>query len=495
MRHKTHNPDASVNEAIKMMNEHPGLAEALLEQTLKHHPEHKPALEICGVIQHHLGKNKEAAEKFLALTKLDPEYADNWANLGTAYGGLGRFNDAIEVMEKSVRMEPKQPLYRNNLAIQYRAAGRYEEAIRQMKLAINLGPGPQTWDNLGSLYTETGQYEEAIKCHQRAIGLNPKFIPAQINLSLAYHFSGDWQKGFEQQEWRFFYYPSLRAYLDVYDVKKMWDGKDDLNGKRVLVFGEQGFGDIIMFGRFLKDVKARGAYVMLHVPPELNDFMRGMDGIDEIVNSDIMRRGSQPLPEYDYQFPIMSAPHLLGIKEIEGKPYAAFNDDGHFTKWLKDTAQGRFNVGIVWAGNPENPDDRDRSIPVHYFKELAKNVPEARLFSLQLGNDVEKVCDDNGFADLSSFIKDFKGTANIINALDLVICCDTAIAHVAGATGFPVWDLVRYGPDWRWPQREEKTHWYDSMRQFHQTKKGDWKEVFERVTEELKKTSREKLGS
>jgi tetratricopeptide (TPR) repeat protein len=445
-------PDESVAEAIKMMNEHPGLAEALLKQTLKHHPDHKPALEVCGVIQHHLGKNDESAKNFERLTELDPDYPDNWSNLGTAYGGLGLHDKAIEVMEKSVRMDPKQPLYRNNLAIQYRAADRHEEAVKQLKAAIDMGPSAQMWDNLGGVYSEMANYEEAIKCHQKAVMMNSKFIPAQINLSLAYHFSGDWQKGFQQYEWRFFYYESLRDYLNVYDVRKMWDGKADLTGKTVLVFGEQGFGDIIMFSRFLKDVKSRGAHVIFHVPEELKEFMKGVSGIDEMFVHDM--KTPVKLPDHDYHFALMSAPYLLGKQEISGMPYASFylND---FNNWLNEQTDD-FKIGVVWSGNPENPDDKERSIPVEYFQRLDK-IPGVRLFSLQFGGA------ESGFPDITPFIKDFSDTARIIQSFDLVICCDTAIAHVAGSVGVPVWDLIRFGPDWRWPKKESTTHWYDSM--------------------------------
>lgn len=477
--------NSSVAEAMKMMEKHPGLAEALLKQVLKHNPEHKAALELCGVIQHNLGKNEEAVVNFEKLTKLDPNYSDNWANLGSAYGGLGLYEKAIEVIEHAIRMEPKQSLYRNNLALQYRAIGRYEDAIKQLNTAINLGPSAELWDNLGGIYVEMQNYDEAIKCYKTSVKLNPKFIPAQINLSLAYHFNGDWKNGFKQYEWRFFYYQSLRGYLDVYDLKKMWDGKSNLKGKRVLVFGEQGYGDIIMFSRFLKDVKNLGAYVMFHVPQEMNTFFEGIEGVDEFVNCKITDYDCV-LPNYDYHFPLMSAPYLLEINEINGSPYVKNINQVDFLK------KEKFNVGIVWSGNAQNPDDKERSIPVQYFK-LLSGIPDVELYSLQV--DGSDIAQENEFIDLSKFITDFKSTANLIKCLDLVICCDTAVAHIAGAIGSPVWDLIRFGPDWRWGQREEKTHWYNSMIQFHQKERGNWEELFNRVKIKLEKTSRIKLGS
>jgi tetratricopeptide (TPR) repeat protein len=471
--------DRSVADAIKLAEEHPGLAEALLKQTLKHTPDHKAALEILGVIQHQLGKNEEAARNFERLTELDPEFSDNWANLGTAYGGMGQHDRAIEVMEKSVQMDPNQTMYRNNLALQYRASGRYEEAVRQLESAIKLGPSAELWDNLGGIYLEVEQFADAIDCYKKAVCLNPKFVPAQVNLSLAYHFSGDWKRGFQQYEWRFFYYPSLRGYLEAYDVRKKWDGKADLNGKRVLVFGEQGFGDIIMFSRFLKLVKQRGAHVTVHVPKEMERFMRGIEGVDETYVNELSHRSQNVLPEHDYQFALISAPHLLGVEKINGEAYVGFFEQHEFPEILNSYGD-KLRVGVAWSGNPENPDDKERSIPFEYFERLSK-IEGVQLFNLQFGGE------ECGLPDLTSLIEDFHDTATIVNSLDLVICCDTALAHVAGAVGIPVWDLIRYGPDWRWPQREAKTHWYESMTQFHQREKGNWSEVFDRVEVELRR--------
>lgn len=464
------------------MQEHPGLAEALLLQVIRHFPQHLAARQVLGVVQHHQGKSKEAEEHFDLLCRLDPENPENWANLGTAYAGQGKTADAIKVMEKSIAMDPKRQLFKSNLALQYRQTGDYRSAEELLKEAMQEGETPVLFDNLGSLYTEMEKYEDAKKCFEKAVKLNSKHIPAQVNLALANFFQGDWKKGFQQYEWRFFYYPNLLPYIHTYDIGKMWNGKDDLNGKRVLLFAEQGYGDMIMFARFCKRVKERGAHTILHVPPPLARFMSLVDGIDEMYTEDVNKKDHAPLPEHDYHFALMSAPHLLGVEEITGEPYvkvAGLPTD--FCENMNHQCSDTFNVGIVWAGNPTNPDDRERSIPVEHFKTL--EMQGVRLFSLQIGPKAEERWD--GLADLSGFITDFYDTARVVLGLDLVIGCDTSVLHVAGAMGKPAWDLIRYGPDWRWPERQDKSRWYDSVRQFHQKEKGNWEEVFGRVREAL----------
>lgn len=479
-RSKNHfNPEAAVQRAVGIAAENPGLATVLLESALQHCPDHRAALQVLGVIRHQLGNDAEALKHFQRLVDLDPENAENHANLGTAYAGLGQHREAVAVMEKSVGMDPSRALYRNNLGLQYRALGDYRSALEVFEEALEVEESPSLWDNLGGIHVELERYAEAQECYEKAVRLNSKYIPAQINLSLVHHFRGNWKEGFAQYEWRFFYYPTLLPYLETYDVRKMWDGKASLEGKRVVLYCEQGFGDTVMFARFAKQVEERGAYVIMHCQPELNRLLAEVEGPRELFNADISKKKHEPLPEHDYHFALMSAPHLLGVDAVDGRPYVGNVDDG-FRTLMKEQAGGSVNVGIVWSGNPANPDNAERSVPLQQFKAIAE-VPNVRLFSLQHGKAKEDEPEGFTLHDLTGFVKDFYDTARVLKGLDLLVCCDTAAAHVAGATGVPVWDLVRYGPDWRWPGRQERTVWYDCMRQFHQTKKGDWDEVFGRV--------------
>lgn len=476
-------PDGYVRQALNIVRQHPGLAIATLERALKIDEDHLAANQLVGVILHQNGRSQEAKPYFEKLCKLDPENAENWANLGTALGALNRKTEAIEAMEKALALKPDEPLFKNNLAIQYQSVGKFAESIELFEECLKDKETAQLWENLGNVYTVMGDYEKAKECLQKAIALDPKYVPAQVHLGLVHHFLGDWKAGFKQYEWRFLYYPELQPYLSWYNLSKMWDGKKSLEGKRVVVFGEQGFGDVIMFSRFIKLVKARGAHVILHCDEKLKGFLSCVEGIDEFTTVDISAMKSDPLPEYDYHFPIMSAPHLLGVEKITGEPYTVSTvTTTDFRALIQEQCSDTFNVGIVWTGNEANPDNRERAIPLAEFKRL-RDVPGVRLFSVQTGE--AELTPDFEIPDLREFITDFASTSRVLNGLDLLICCDTAIAHVAGSMGFPVWNLIRRGPDWRWPDRQQTTHWYDSMKLYHQTEAGNWSEVFERVEKDL----------
>jgi hypothetical protein len=308
--------------------------------------------------------------------------------------------------------------------------------------------------------------------------------------------------------------------MESFDQKKLWNGEADINGKRVLIYGEQGMGDIIQFSRYCKDLKARGATVIMQVPECMAAILGRLDGVDEVNTHDIFTNTGTGLGEYDYQFSLMSAPHLLKTESLDGSPYikpatTAFRD--HMKAEYPDT----FNVAVVWAGNPAHPHDQRRSIPLKHFKPL-HDVEGVRLFSLQMdvrkrqyGSTVRNMsaeqagvkdscmerflaqrdvvdycegCEDMKLVDLTKMIQSFEDTATILHGVDLVICCDTATGHLAGAMGVPVWMMIPFNPDWRWTLTGETTPWYDSMRLFRQKDRDSWQELMERVSKELHAT-------
>ena len=510
--------EEAVEKAGELLCSKPHIAEIILKQLLKCDPEHLGGLQLLGLCKHRMGENAEAIEILQTALELDPTNADNHNNLGLAYACLNQHERAIEAIKKAIEYKPKQFLFKNNLALQYRAIGDYENAVKNLTEAIELGEKPQLWLNLGSIYGEMRDIDEAEKCYRRALDLDPEYPAAHVDLAFAHHLRGDWQKGFAEYEWRFWYYPQMRFYLNSYDMDKLWDGKADLTGKRVLVYGEQGMGDIIQFSRYLKDLKARGAYVILHATNSLEALVKRIDGVDEVSTRDIHNNTGQEFPSYDYQFCLMSAPHLLKATKIDGRPYIKPATES-FKEYMEEEYGDTFNIGVVWAGNPAHPHDQKRSIPLKHFKSLCQ-MKGVRLFSLQMDlrkrqygstirnmsaegagvNDacVEKFqaergvidycedCDDIKLTDLTKMIQNFEDTATIQPGLDLVICCDTATAHLAGAMGVPVWMLIPFNPDWRWLLSGDTTHWYDSVRLFRQPERDNWPEVFERVERELR---------
>jgi lipoprotein NlpI len=510
-----------MNEAIEKAGElictKPQIAEIILKQLLKCDPEHLAGLQLLGLCKHRMGENAEAVEIIQTALELDPDNADNWNNLGLAYAGLNQHERAIESIEKALEINPKQFLFKNNVALQYRAVGNYKKAVEMMRESIATNEKPQLWLNLGGIYGEMKDIENSKACFERALELDPEYPAAHVDMAFVHHLNGDWKSGFAEYEWRFWYYPQMKFYLNSFDQTKLWNGRADINGKTVFVYAEQGSGDTIMFVRYMKHLKDRGAKVIVHVPQSLADLIKRVDGVAGVNTRDIFLNRGEEFPDYDYQFSLMSAPHLLGAHEVSGEPYIepvtkAFKD------YMKEEYPDTFNVGIVWAGNPAHPHDRKRSIPLKFF-EPVMDVSNVKLFSLQM--DVRKRqygatyrnmssedagvnddcsskfqaekgivdycegCDHMRVTDLTQMIQSFEDTATVLAGLDLVICCDTATAHLAGAMGVPVWVLIPYNPDWRWTLDGDTTPWYNSMRLFRQTQRDNWSEVMKRVAREL----------
>lgn len=503
----------ALDKAGELLSRKPEIAEVILKQILKCDPEHLGALQLLGLTKHRMGENAESIEIIQTALELDPLNPDNWNNLGLAYGGLENHKKAIECFQKAIEIKPSQYLYKNNMALQYRALEDYDNAIATMKEAIASNEQPQIWLNLGGIYLELKNIDEAKKCFERALRLDPELSAAYVDLAFAHHLAGNWKEGFAFYEWRVWYYHQMRFYRNAYDMNKLWNGKDDLNGKTVLIYGEQGLGDIIQFSRYIKGLKALGAYVILHCPANLDSVLKRVEGVDETTNQDITVDDPVPFKDYDYQMPIMSLPHLLKIKEITGEPFIKSLTSA-FKEYIENEYKDVFKIGIVWAGSPSHPHDRKRSIPLKHFKPIY-DTEGVKLFNLQMdirkrqygvsyrcmenpdgkANDKFKAengivdycdgCDDLRLIDLTQMIQSFEDTAVILEGLDLIICCDTSIAHLAGAMGKPVWVCLPYNPDWRWLAEGETTHWYDSMKLYRQPERDDWTSVFSKIKKDL----------
>ncbi len=512
--------EGALEKAGELLSSKPQVSEVILKQLLKCDPEHLGGLQLLGLCKHRMGENAEAVEIIQTALELDPTCADNWNNLGLSYGGLGQYDRAIEAITKAMDLAPDQFLFKNNLGLQYRGLGDYENAVKYLREAIAVSPQPQLWLNLGGIYGEMKDIANAEECFANSVRLDPEYAAGYVDLAFAYHLKGDWKKGFAAYEWRFWYYPQMKFYHEAYDPEKLWDGKADVNGKRVLIYGEQGLGDILQFSRYCKQLKARGAHVIVHCPLSLDSVIKRIEGVDETTNKDIVNPSKEQFPPYDLQFSMMSFPYLLDVDQLDGSPYVvpttlAFKD------YIKEEYKGTFNIGLIWAGSPAHPHDRKRSIPLKHFRGIIE-TPGVRAFSLQMdlrprqygvtyrnmssdNADVNDPCSekfqgDSGFVDycegcedlklvdLTKMIQSFEDTCTILAGLDMVICCDTAIAHLAGAMGKPVWVALPYNPDWRWTLEGSTTPWYDSMKLFRQTERDKWSDVFERITKELHET-------
>ena len=320
-----------------------------------------------------------------------------------------------------------------------------------------------------------------------------------MDIAFVNHLRGNWKKGFEEYEWRFLHFPQLKFYNKAYDQEKKWDGKQSLAGKTILLYGEQGLGDTIQFIRYVPLLKTEpikqddpsvfhfeliDCRVILHVPESLRSIIGRCEGVDEVICRDIVTGKGDDFPEHDYQCSLISLPHLLDCLDVPSKVYIK----PLATLDSKDQYPDTFNIGITWAGSPAHPNDITRSLKLKSFEPI-HNMQSVKLFNLQVDMrkrmynygptnvDLTEGCDDMRVVDMTNMIQSFEDTATIISGLDLIICCDTALVHLAGAMGIPCWVLVPYIPDWRWGLEGKTTHWYPSVTLFRQQKRGDWDSV------------------
>lgn len=486
--------ESAIEKSREIMNSQPQVAEIILKQLIKCKPDHPEGLQLLGLLEHRLGKHAEAIEIIQVAIEVDPECAENHNNIGLAYACLGEYEKSIEHIEKAVEMKTDHYVFLNNLALQYRQVGRYDESIDTFQKAIDANNTPQIWGNLGGVWGELGNLEKSEECFMNALEIDPNYPAAHVDIAFINHLRGNWEKGFEEYEWRFDHFPQLQFYKKVYDQEKKWDGKANLKGKTIILYGEQGLGDTIQFVRYVKILKEKGCHVIVHCPSSLNAVISRCEGVDEIVNRDIVTGKGDPLPEYDYQCSLLSLPHLLKVVDVGTSPYIS----PIVTLNTKEQYPDTFNIGICWAGSPAHPKDAERSIKLKHFKPI-HDIPNVKLFSLQvdmrkrsyvntLSNlDLTEDCDDIRIVDMTNMIQTFDDSATIISGLDLVISCDTALVHLAGAMGVPCWALIPYSPDWRWGIEGDKTNWYESLTLIRQKDRGDWTGVFEEVKDRLNK--------
>ncbi|MGH9720879.1 MAG: glycosyltransferase family 9 protein, partial [Bryobacteraceae bacterium] len=248
----------------------------------------------------------------------------------------------------------------------------------------------------------------------------------------------------------------------------------------ILVHAEQGLGDTIHFARLIGQVAARGGRVVFEVQPELLRLMRGLEGVAELVE-----RGAE-LPRFDCHSPLLSLPRSLGLRvnTIPAQaPYLAA-EPALAERWRTLRRAGCRHIGLVWAGNASHANDANRSIALAKLAPLA-GIQNVEWFSLQKGSAARQAPPAGlNLRDLAPELHDFAGTAAAIVNFDLVITVDTAVAHLAGALGVPVWVLLPHSPDWRWLLDRDDSPWYP-MRLFRQSAPGDWDGVFARVVENL----------
>ncbi len=393
--------------------------------------------------------------------------------------GEGRFGDAVQLCRRIVADDPGCVSGWVLLGAALLRLGDPDGSREASARAVALdGQVALAHCNLGAAHAERLELADALACYERALAIDPDHALTHTNRALAWLLQGDYARGFPEYEWRWRLSDVFRR--PVPHPELQWHG-EDLRGGTLLLYAEQGSGDVLQMIRFVPEVRARGVRCVVHCGQPLARLLRHSALADEIsINDEI------DLPAFDRHASLMSVPALLGtsIERIPAQVPYVRPDNRVLERWRARLPGGSIlRVGLCWRGNAHHRRDAQRSIHPALLGVLA-GMPGVRWVSLQKGHGAAT---DLPFEtlDLSPLLHDFADTAAAILQLDLVITVDTSVAHLAGALGRPVWVLLPFAPDWRWLLDRHDSPWYPTARLFRQPARGDWVHVIAQVGEAL----------
>jgi tetratricopeptide (TPR) repeat protein len=432
-----------------------------------------------GLALHKLGRPQEAMVHHTRAIELKPDYVEAHHNLANCLKEQGRVDAALGQYERVLALRPDYAEAHNNLGNTLREQGQLHKAIGSYQQALALSPQyAEAHNNLGVALQEQGKLEEAVVRYQRALALRPDFAEAHRGEAQLRLLLGDFERGLPKFEWRSRVAERQRAF-----VQPLWLGKGDLAGRTILLHTDYGFGDAIQFSRYAGKLAQTGAQVILEVRPPLKALMLELD-----APVGVLARG-EPLPPFEFHCPVMSLPLALGtrINTIPANvPYLRPPADRREHWGTRIPKSESLRVGLVWCGSNHGRADR-RPIPLEQLTPLL-SLPGIRFVSLQKNirsADAGALRRHSQIIEVGNELRDFADTAAVVAQLDLVVSIDTAVAHLAGAMGKPVYILLPDPPSWRWLLDREDSPWYPTARLFRQRTPGDWNDVVSRVAQAI----------
>jgi len=435
-------------------------------------PENTAALVNLGTALQRQRRHKEAIAVYESALRLEPSNLGAMTNLGVALQESGQVDDSLAILKCAAALAPDDPGIRTDLAVSQLKAGDMESAEDTLNRAIACDSGyGRAWSNLGNLLQSRLLIAEARMAHENALAIDPDEPEFHWNYAITLLLDGALKEGFAEYEWRRRKSGLARPRV----AGPAWDGTTP-RGRTILLHAEQGLGDTMQFSRYAPLLARAGARVILACPEQLAPLLSTLDGPLEIVSK------LNAASVYDCHAPLMSLPHLMGttLKNIPvNVPYLSVPPA---TPSPLPASQGGKRIGLVWAGNPDNPDARHRSLPLETLRPLF-DLDGIEWISLQVGPARRQIL-ETGLL-VHDLAPDLSAAAAAMAELDLVITVDTALAHLAGALGRPFWLLLSHAPDWRWLLDRDESPWYPTARLFRQPAPGDWAPIVEQVRDQL----------
>jgi hypothetical protein len=429
------------------------------------------------------GNLKEAWSLCNAILRTDARHFYALHLVAAIAARTGEWEECIRLASRALEVQPNHAEVLANRGTALRMLNRFDEALGDYERALAASPRSlDALNNRGVTLAALNRHAEAIESYSRVLRLKPDYHRARFNRALSRLVLGNFEQGWADHEAR---WHGSDVSIPMRTLSQpRWTGREDLQGRTILLHSEQGLGDGIHFSRYARQVRERGARVVLEAYPPLKSLLAQLPYVDQVVSL------GSPLPAFDYHVPLVSLPLAFGTRlaTIPLQVPALEAPREHLEKWrARVGAAPGLRVGLAWSGSTTLRNDHNRSIalarfdgireaPATFFA-MQKEIRNADRAALEGARPVRHFEDE---------LVDFRDTAALLALMDVVITVDTSIAHLAGAMGKPVWILLPFSPDWRWLLDRDDSPWYPSARLFRQLHSGDWDTVLERVAAELR---------
>ena len=434
-------------------------------------------LYFLGHLYHLWGRCDDAAWFLTAALTIDPNHARAHNDLGETLRSQGHIEAAVPHLERAIALEPSLAHPYGNLAAALVALDRPKDALRRARESLHRATDKVIAHcDMGSVFGRLNRPKEAIRQYGLALELAPGNPHAHYFRGLMRLTLGDIPDAWADHEARLVL-QGLR-----YPAETHWTGQQDLTGRTILLYDEQGLGDTIQFIRYVSMIQALGAAVLIEV-------QRGLGSLCAANFSQVFEAGDT-LPAFDLHCPMMTLPAALGttFESIPASvPYLAADPAIH-ADWSHTLGAWRkMRVGLAWSGNALHAADRGRSMALAVVTPLLNRTDIAWHAIQRDIRDTDRLAMPGfpGLMDHSAALTDFSQTAALIASMDLVISVDTAVLHLAGALNVPAWAMLAHSADWRWMRNRDDSPWYPSLRLFRQKQHGDWSPVIEQIGENL----------
>jgi len=448
-----------------------------------------------GIALTRLKRFKEARRSLDSALAIEPNAFDALAARADLTRDEGRYAEAVDLYQQLLKAQPDNDRVLNDHGVVLHRLDRFDEALASFDAALRVRPQQaEALVNRGLTLTSLGRYDEALASYKSAKRIAPDMAGAHLNEATCELLLGNFERGWRGYEWRWkslWWLSTQGAHARRSFDKPLWLGNQTLKRKTIFVHAEQGMGDTLQFVRYAKLLAEKGARVLLEVQAPLKMLLEGVEGVSGLTSV------GEPVPEHDLHCPMMSLPLAFGtrlgtIPAAGGYLQIERRHANVLATWRKRLGPVRApRVGLVWSGNPAHPNDAKRSIPFRQIQTwLSTGLEFHALHSEIRFTDRDAVARDPRLAVWTSKLRNFVDTAALIANLDLVVCVDTGVAHLAGAMGKPVWILLPRDPDWRWLTGRDDSPWYASARLFRQQRAGDWSAPIDEIHQRLESFGR-----